>query len=144
MSAETTESLKNIPLFQGLDHRHLGVIARTAFERSFQPGDTIVKQGEPGLGMYMIRSGEVEVIHRRGDHEERLATLGKGDVFGELALLTDFPRSASVCATEPTTCLVPTAWNVRAELEQSAEMANYLLKVVARRLAELEQRVAKE
>jgi CRP-like cAMP-binding protein len=144
MSAETTEFLKHIPLFQGLDHRHLGVIAKTAFERSFQPGDTIVKQGEQGLGMYMIRSGEVEVIHRRGDHEERLATLGKGDVFGELALLTDFPRSASVRATEPTTCLVLTAWNVRAELEQSAEMANHLLKVVARRLAELEQRVAKE
>lgn len=79
-------------------------MAKTVFERAFDAGDVIVREGESGVGVFMIRSGKVEVVKRQGqgDDEERLATLGVGEVYGEIALLTDFPSSASVRALEPT------------------------------------------
>lgn len=142
MSAETIEFLKTVPLFQHLDKRHQSVIAKTVFERSFQPGEVIVKQGEQGLGVYMIEAGKVEVVAEHDGREESLATLGKGEVFGELSLLTDAPRTATVRALEPTKCLVLTAWNFRAEVQQSAELANALLKVVAARLVAVDKQLA--
>jgi CRP-like cAMP-binding protein len=141
-NAETIRFLQSVPLFKDLDRQHHNVIAKTIFERTFQPGDVIVKEGETGLGVYMIREGKVEVVQGAGDKERVLTTLRKGDVFGEIALLIDAPRTATVRAVEPTTCLVLTAWNFRAELQQSASMANVLLKAVARRLADADKRLA--
>jgi CRP/FNR family transcriptional regulator, cyclic AMP receptor protein len=142
MSADTIQFLQSVSLFKDLDRQHKNVIAKTVFERSFQPGDVIVKEGEMGLGVYMIREGKVEVVQRAGDKERMLTTLRKGEVFGEIALLIDVPRTATVRAVEPTTCLVLTAWNFRAELQQSATMANVLLKAVARRLADADKQLA--
>ena len=142
MSADTIQVLQSVSLFKDLDRQHKNVIAKTVFERSFQPGDVIVKEGEMGLGVYMIREGKVEVVQRAGDKERMLTTLRKGEVFGEIALLIDVPRTATVRAVEPTTCLVLTAWNFRAELQQSATMANVLLKAVARRLADADKQLA--
>ena len=142
MSAETIRFLQSVPLFKELDRQHQNVVAKTIFERSFQPGDVIVKEGQPGVGVYMIRSGRVEVVQGEGEHERKLGTMRPGEVFGEIALLIDVPRTATVRALEPTTCLVLTAWNFRAELQQSAAMANTLLRVVARRLAECDKRLA--
>jgi CRP/FNR family transcriptional regulator, cyclic AMP receptor protein len=135
MSASTENFIKKIPLFKGLDKRHRTTIAKTVFERSFGVGDTIVKQGEQGLGMYMIRSGRVEVVRESAGEEQHLNTLGPGEYFGEIALLTDQPRTATVRAVEPTECLVLTAWNFRSEVQQSADLATQLLKVVGERLA---------
>ena len=142
MSADTIQFLQSVSLFKDLDRQHKNVIAKTVFERSFQPGDVIVKEGETGMGVYMIRDGKVEVVQGAGDKERVLTTLRKGDVFGEIALLIDTPRTATVRAVEPTTCLVLTAWNFRAELQQSASMANVLLKAVARRLADADKQLA--
>ncbi|HET8632199.1 MAG TPA: cyclic nucleotide-binding domain-containing protein [Thermomicrobiales bacterium] len=131
--------VRKIPLFQSLDRRHQETIARTVFERSFAAGDAIVTQGEQGLGLYLIQSGRVEVVQSHDGSEKRLATLGPGEYFGEIALLTDQPRTATVRALEPTTCQVLTAWNFRAEVRQSPELASQLLKVVAERLTHSEQ-----
>jgi CRP/FNR family transcriptional regulator len=135
MSASTEDFIKKIPLFKGLNKRHRTTIAKTVFERSFDAGETIIKQGEQGLGMYMIRSGRVEVVREGAGEEQRLNTLGPGEYFGEIALLTDQPRTATVRAVEPTECLVLTAWNFRSEVQQSADLATQLLKVVGERLA---------
>ena len=67
MSAETIRFLQSVPLFKDLDRQHQSVIAKTIFERTFQPGDVIVKEGETGLGVYMIRDGKVEVVQRAGE-----------------------------------------------------------------------------
>ena len=109
------------------------------FERSFAAGDAIVTQGEQGLGLYLIQTGRVEVVRAHDGGEQRLATLGPGEYFGEIALLTDQPRTATVRALEPTTCQVLTAWNFRSEVRQSPELASQLLKVVAERLTHSEQ-----
>lgn len=134
--------LQTVSLFKDLDKKHRNQIAKTVFARSFSPGETIVREGEPGVGVFMIRSGKVEVSKESGDEPEVLNTLGKGDVFGEIALLTDLPRTATVRAVEQTELLGLTAWNFRAELQKSPDLAYQLLRVTARRLAESDARLA--
>ena len=134
--------LRTVPLFKDLDKKHRNQIAKTVFARTFGPGETIVREGEPGVGVFMIRSGKVEVIKESGDEPEVVNTLGAGDVFGEIALLTDLPRTATVRATEQTELLGLTAWNFRAELQKSPDLAYQMLRVTARRLAESDARLA--
>jgi CRP/FNR family cyclic AMP-dependent transcriptional regulator len=136
------EFLQSVPLFSELDRRHRATIAKTVFSRTFDAGDIIVREGEPGVGAFMIRSGKVEVTKESGDEIEHLNTLGPGDVFGEIALLTDMPRSATVRAVEPTELLGLTAWNFRAELQKSPELAYQMLRITARRLAAADARLA--
>jgi CRP-like cAMP-binding protein len=79
----------------------------TRLERRYVPaGDMIIRQGETGEECYLLRSGRVEVFTQRAQGDERnLATLGPGSLFGEVALLTDEPRNATVRALEPCTLL---------------------------------------
>lgn len=136
------EFLQTVPLFSELDKRHRNQIAKTVFSRSFAAGEVIVREGETGVGAFMIRSGKVEVTKESGDEVEHLNTLGPGDVFGEIALLTDLPRTATVRAVEPTELLGLTAWNFRSELQKSPEMAYQLLRITARRLAAADERLS--
>ena len=90
--------LKTVSLFQDLDKRHRATIAKTIFERTCEPGEAIVREGETGVGAFMIRSGKVEVTKESGSEAEHLNTLGPGDVFWEIALLTDMPRRVAEIA----------------------------------------------
>jgi len=92
-------SLKTIPLFNDLTKRDLSSLIKIIHNRTFVPGELIFHQGDPGIGLYIIREGEVE-IERENDHNEKktLATFIKGDFFGELALVDGETRSASAVA----------------------------------------------
>ncbi|MBI3961878.1 MAG: cyclic nucleotide-binding domain-containing protein [Deinococcus sp.] len=127
--------LARAPLFANLDARQVDALAKGARRRSFNPGATMVYQGELGIGLYVLASGRAEV--RRKDAEGRehvLASLGPGDFFGEMALLYDAPRTASVVAVEPTECLVLTRMEFKAALRSSPEIAVELLEVLGKRL----------
>lgn len=92
-------SLKSIPLFKELTKRDLSYLINIIHNRTFVPGEFIFNQGDPGIGLYLIREGEVE-IERTNEHNEKknLATFSKGDFFGELALVDGEKRSASAIA----------------------------------------------
>ena len=92
-------SLKSIPLFKELTKRDLSYLINIIHNRTFVPGEFIFNQGDPGIGLYLIREGEVE-IERENEHYEKknLATFSKGDFFGELALVDGEKRSASAIA----------------------------------------------
>lgn len=137
---DADQLLQSVPLFQGLDKKHLAVLAKLCHERSFGPGDAIVNEGESGIGLFVVGSGRVEVVQKRGADEQQLRTMAAGEVFGEIGLLTDHPRTASVRALEPTTCLVMTAWSFQEALDGSPEIAKALLKTVAQWLVETEDR----
>lgn len=100
----TQDSLKkillNIPVFQDLTSRELDQIKRILYLRSYQKDEVIFREGEPGLGMYIIEQGLVHITLESG--EQMLAELCDGDFFGELSLLDDGPRSATAIAREDT------------------------------------------
>ncbi len=94
--------LEKIPVFEGFSPRELAALGRVLHKREYLPGEVIIRQDEPGLGMYIIQSGEAAVISGRDDVQ--LSVLGDGDFFGEVSLLDETPRSATVVAR--THCLI--------------------------------------
>ena len=137
--AENTEFLTHVTLFQDLDRKSLEAIANAAVEQSYTAGQEIVRQGDTGVGAFIIKKGRVEAIQDRGGHEHKLAEMKTGDVFGEMALLDEFPRSATVRATEPTTCLGIQRWHFRGILESHPQIALALLPVLTKRLRNAER-----
>jgi CRP-like cAMP-binding protein len=93
--------LQQVPMFAGLDRRQLGEVEKILYHRSYDAGEVIFRQGDPGVGMYVIERGRVEILH--APTERVLADLRDGDFFGEIALLNETPRSARATAIEPTT-----------------------------------------
>ena len=129
----SSEYLKDAAIFSALSEKELGAVLRTAKERSFEAERKIVEEGSLGIGFYLILEGQVEV--RRGGRV--LARLGKGQFFGELALLHgDVPRSADVVALEETRCLVLARWDLLALIKTHPEMGLKMLAELARRLHE--------
>ena len=131
---ETTQILAKVPLFYGLSTRQIQGLAQTAVRRKYAAGEPIVKQGESGIGLYVILSGEADAVHTRADGEEVVVNaFGLTDFFGELAMLNEEPRTASVIATEDTECLVLTRWEFLGKLKADPEMAVLVLQVLAKR-----------
>jgi len=124
--------LMKVPLFRELPGRQMESIARSLRERVYEPGSVIVKQGDPGLGFFLITQGRVEVTHE--NHHVR--DLGPGEFFGEMALMEERPRSATVTAKERTTCLQLVRWDFRALLKENPDLAVKMLEVVVQRLRE--------
>jgi CRP-like cAMP-binding protein len=137
--ADNVEFLKHVALFSDLDRKSLEAIANAAVEQTYTPGQEIVRQGDTGVGAFIIKSGKVEAVQDRGGHQHKLAELKTGDVFGEMALLDEFPRSATVRAIEPTTCLGIQRWHFRGILESHPQIALALLPVLTKRLRNAER-----
>jgi CRP-like cAMP-binding protein len=134
--------LNRVPIFAGLDRKHLKRLSNLMVSRSFKAGNAIVEEKDRPAGFFVIASGTVEVVRgASGDKPQSLATLGPGDFFGEMALFEGQARSATVRAVEDTDCLVMTGWDFRAELSSDAEIALAVLETVVRRLRELEERL---
>ena len=137
--ADYIEFLKHVRLFEDLDRKSLEAIANAAVEQSYAVGQDIVRQGDTGVGAFIIKQGRAEAVQDRGGHPHKLAELKTGDVFGEMALLDEFPRSATVRAIEPTTCLGIQRWHFRGILESHPQIALALLPVLTKRLRNAER-----
>ena len=134
---EIVDALKAVTLFGSLSQRFLNGIAKACTERTFKADETIVKQGNPGIGLFVIVSGKVKVVKTSdaGEHLE-LATHGPGEVIGEMSVLDGANRSADVVAVEETHCLVLSAWDFKAFMESHPEVALEILPVVVKRFRE--------
>lgn len=126
------EYLRKVGLFSGVSPRSLGLIADKLKEIDFPPGRYIVRQGQVGTGCYLITRGRARVV--RGG--ETLASLGAGELFGELSVLDQMPRVAHVIAVEPTSCLALASWDFTQILERNPKITLAVLREVARRLRE--------
>lgn len=120
--------IKAAPLFEGCSKQELQSIARIADELDIREGKVLIREGERGREFFVLVRGEVEV-RRKG---RKMATLGPGSFFGEVALLSKIPRSATVTAMTPLDVLVITD---RAFLDLLVKMPSIAVKV-ARTLAE--------
>ena len=99
--------LEKVPLFEGLSRRDLEHVAKLVRGRSLKAGELLFREGDPGDKFYILQSGSIEILKEKaGAEADRLAVKKAGDAFGEMALLTEAPRSATVRALEPTNLLV--------------------------------------
>jgi CRP-like cAMP-binding protein len=132
---QTTGFLQNVPLFHSLNSRQLELLAKRMVEREYGADQPIVTQDKGGEGFFVIVSGKAQAIRQRSDGEKiPVNSFGPTDFFGELALLDDGLRTASVIATEPTKCLVLTRWDFLGALrETDPEMAIVILEQLAKR-----------
>jgi CRP/FNR family cyclic AMP-dependent transcriptional regulator len=95
--------LRSNPVFADLKDREVWELEQITHRRSYKEGEVVFHEGEPGVGMYIIEEGSVKVFINASDNRGiELARLEKGEFFGEVALLEDEPRSATVMAMEPT------------------------------------------
>ena len=126
------EALQAVPLFAGLDDRSLEQISRQMHERRFPAGAEVTREGATGAGFFVIAEGEAEVTVGG----EPRATLGAGDYFGEVALIDDGVRSASITAVTDLLCYGLTPWEFRPFVEEHPQVAWALLQTLARRYRE--------
>jgi CRP/FNR family cyclic AMP-dependent transcriptional regulator len=136
--AAPPELLKRIPLFSDLQGRELESLANSFKERKFDAGDTIANEGSGGIGFFVIGEGEAGVTV----HGDERAKLGPGDYFGEVALIDEGQRSASITANTPVTAYGLTSWEFRPFVESNGKVAWKLLQTLAKRLRAAEQREA--
>jgi len=130
--------LETVPLFKGLDDRQLNRLARRFTERSFATSEAIVNQGTLGIGLFIISSGQANAVRELANGETVVVNkLGPTDFFGELSLLDEAPRTASVVAAEPTVCLVLTQLDFMGVLREDVDIPIAILKVMARRFRQL-------
>ena len=123
-------------LFSGLDGRELDSIASSFKERNYSEGERIAQEGSGGIGFFVIEEGRAKVTREGQD----LATLGPGDYFGEVALIDEGARTASVTAETDLRCYGLTSWEFRPLVETNSSIAWKLLQAMARMLRDAQRR----
>jgi CRP-like cAMP-binding protein len=134
-------ALARISLFAGLDEATLRGLEVLTWRRSFSPGELIMEEGRTGNGLLVVLSGEVEVFRTVEGSERILRRMGPGEPFGEMALLGEWPRTASVRALQPTECLGMDRWVFLTHLSEKPALAVRMLQILAQRLANTPDRL---
>jgi CRP/FNR family transcriptional regulator, cyclic AMP receptor protein len=122
------ELIQRVPIFQGLERRDLERIAASMKQRTFHVGDKVTAEGQGGVGFFVIEDGAAKVTV--GGEDRR--TLGPGDYFGEVALLTDSPRTATITAETELRCYGMTSWDFKPLVESHSSIAWHLLQAMAK------------
>jgi CRP-like cAMP-binding protein len=128
--SDARDALARIPLFAGLDAEDLDAVAQIAHEQHVPSGGVLIQEGEPGKSFFVLLQGQAEV-RRDG---QRLNTLGHGDFFGEISLLSDRPTTASVVASSQTRVLAIEPRDFRKLLETLPLMQMKIVRALADRL----------
>ncbi|MHB8574970.1 MAG: cyclic nucleotide-binding domain-containing protein [Dehalococcoidia bacterium] len=137
---DVLQALARIPLFRQMSQEYLERLGRVARERHFKAGDVILHEGNPGIAFFGIASGNVEVVRGSGGDESVINNLGPGGSFGEMALLTELPRMATVRAVDDVTCIAMSRLDFLDALRDQPEIAIQLLKTLAELLRQAEER----
>lgn len=120
--------LKRVPIFSDLDGKELERIASSMKQRIFNAGDTVTAEGKTGVGFFVIEDGKATVTV--GGEERR--RLGPGDYFGEVALLNESARTATIIADTELRCYGLTSWEFRPLVETHGSIAWKLLQTMSK------------
>ena len=143
--ASAVELLARVPLLSGLEPSELERIAQVAIPRSFPKGARVFHEGDRTDACYVIRAGEVRVTREHSDGRAiALATLGPGELVGELAMLDGGVRSASVEALTDVDLLAVSAADMKGLLERNAEITAKLVIALTKRLRETNERISRQ
>ena len=130
MADAPVELLQQVPLFADFEKGDLTRLSHSFRDRTFQAGSTVAGEGQTGAGFFVIESGEASVSVRGSERGK----LGPGDYFGEIALIDEGARSATVTADTELRCYGLTSWEFRPLVEGNASIAWKLLETMAKRL----------
>jgi CRP-like cAMP-binding protein len=123
--------LRRVPLFAALGKRDLERLGGIADELDLGPTRTLIKEGTRGREFFVLVEGEAKVTK----NDRRLATMRAGDFFGEIALITDVPRTTTVIADTPVRLLVLTKRDFQRVLREQPQIQRKVLEALAKRLA---------
>jgi CRP/FNR family cyclic AMP-dependent transcriptional regulator len=142
-AVRVAELLSHASLFAVLSHDDLEHLAETARIRTYHRGELIVREGETATGCFIIASGRVEVLKGVDDPQPLiLGRLDAGEFFGEMAVIDDHPRSATVRAIEETECVAIRRVDFLEVLQRRPQIAVQMLPVLVRRLRQADARSA--
>jgi CRP/FNR family cyclic AMP-dependent transcriptional regulator len=140
MSMNEADLLARVPIFSLMKRADLERISKQAQRHLFHEGDIIIKENDRDRRLFIILSGEVETVINLGSKKETsLGTFGPLSYFGEMSLIDDLVRSASVVAKEDTQVLSLDQWNLREEINKYPGMAMELLQMLSRRIRDIEK-----
>jgi diguanylate cyclase (GGDEF)-like protein len=145
-AAAYADTLAMMPLFRSLDREQLLNLVARAAEKVFTAGNVVIYQGEPTDSLYVVLSGRMRVLQSTFESPlagQVLAEIGYGEIFGELGVLTEQPRSATVVAVEHTRCLVLSPDDFMQALQRTPDMAIGVLRLLARRLYNADRLLAR-
>jgi len=132
---QTAEALAHVPMFADLSKRHLNRLAAETDELTFEPGQIVVHEGDPGETLFVVLSGEAKVMRGR----RRVGEVVPGDFFGELSAIDGGPRTASVVAVTPLRVLRLFRRTLRELIDDEPQVTLKLLDGVVRRLRQVER-----
>lgn len=136
-------ALASIPMFRHLGNRQRARLAQHFCRRAYPAGAVIVRQGDTSMSFYIVLSGRVRVVrHSAGDDGIDIVDEGPGSFFGEMGVIDDLPRAATVMALEPTECGLLAKWDFQRELSADPGIALSLISVLNARIRTLEDRLS--
>jgi small-conductance mechanosensitive channel len=135
--ARRVDALSQVDVFRALDAEKIDRLARRLRLAPFGPGEVILREGDPGDSLYVLRSGEVAVRANVRGHARDLTTLRAGQFFGEMSLMTGESRSATVVAKTDVECYIVSKDAFQEILEQKPELAATISEILAKRQADL-------
>lgn len=127
--------LARAPLFAGLPQRLLARLATRFFEKAYGPGEIVFHEGDPGRALFVVVEGAVEITQATAQGTYVLRMLGPGDAFGELALIDDFPRSATARVATVVRLLILYKSDFDALMDGNARIAVVVMRNLSRMLA---------
>lgn len=130
---DVEQTLAAAPLLADLDEKIIKRLAESGTRRVYAPGEWIIKQDAPALALYVILRGHARA-EKDGEQDPTPGELHTGDFFGELALIEDHARTASVVAVEETECILFVAWQFTALLQDHPQMAVPIMHALIKRL----------
>jgi CRP-like cAMP-binding protein len=137
MSRPTVDLISRVPLFEGLSGANLSKVASLAEEVAYNAGRVIVKKGDPGRAFYVIVEGTAKVVKGRIVTARAEAELGRGQFFGELALLDGLPRAATVVAETPLRTIRIDRSAFRRLLREEPDLGLKVLEGMSRRIRKI-------
>ena len=126
--------LKRIPIFSDLTKKELRAIERILHHRRYKENETLFNEGDPGVGMYIIENGRINITI--GKNQKLLASLSNGEFFGEIALLSETPRTAAAIATKDSHILGFFQSDLFGLIETNPRMGNKILLRLAQMVTE--------
>jgi CRP/FNR family transcriptional regulator, cyclic AMP receptor protein len=140
--ANPEEVLQKVPLFHDLQPKDVRSLARFTVTRTFEAGQVIVAEGQMGFGLYCIQSGKVRITQNTPNGTREIRTMGPDESFGEISLIDEQPRTATVTAIEPTTAVVLDKMQFASEVRNHPEVAFPMMRSLVQWLRDADHRIA--